>query len=159
MSERLRYLLLAALMLSPYLATASVPVSVKVTVVPVPCVINDGNPIVVDFEEVMTTRIDGKNYRKPVDYTLSCTGMSSVLIKLKVAGTSASFDNTVLGTSVDGLGIEFWQGSNLKLPLNSWINFMYMRPPALWAVPVKQPGMSLKGGEFYAAATMELNYQ
>lgn len=146
-------------MLFSYTSAASVPVSVKVKVVPVPCTINEGNPIIVDFEEVMTTRIDGKNYRKPIEYTLNCTGMTSVLIKLRVVGAGAGFDRTLLGTSVNGLGIEFWQSGNFKVPLNSWLDFMYMKPPTLWAVPVKQQGISLKGGEFYAAATMELHYQ
>ncbi|UTO00473.1 fimbrial protein [Serratia nematodiphila] len=154
-----RGLLLVLLVMLSNAAIASIPVSVKVTVVPVPCVINDGNPILVDFEEVMTTRIDGNNYRKQVDFTLSCSGITSLLVKLKVVGNGAGFDNSLLGTSVEGLGIELQQSNNLKLPLNSWLNFMYMRPPTLWAVPVKQSGVILKGGEFYAVATMELAYQ
>lgn len=39
-----------------------------------PCTVNDNKPIEVDFGDVMTTRIDGSNYRQQVNYTLSCTG-------------------------------------------------------------------------------------
>ncbi|CAI1137703.1 fimbrial protein [Serratia marcescens] len=156
----LRLLLLSVLAVFPPIVTAFTTVNVRVAVVvPPPCVINDGNPILVDFEEVMTTRIDGNNYRKKVNYTLSCTGVTSLLVKLRLVGNGAGFDSTLLGTSVDGLGIELLQGNNIKLPLNGWVNFMYMRPPELWAVPVKRDGAVLKGGVFYAAATMELAYQ
>lgn len=39
---------------------------------PPPCTINGGSPINVDFgNEVMTTRVDGKNYIKDVNYSLN----------------------------------------------------------------------------------------
>lgn len=37
-------------------------------------------------DEVMTTRIDGSNYRRPVNYTLTCNGQSSNALKLQVQG-------------------------------------------------------------------------
>lgn len=133
-------------------------VTVQVTVLEPPCVINDDRPIEVDFGEVMTTRVDGVNYRRPVDYTLLCSKAFSNAIKLQVQGNGASFDRTVLHTNKAGLGIGLRHGDN-KLPVNNWLNFTYPNAPALWAVPVRQSGATLKGGEFTASATLQVAYQ
>lgn len=134
-------------------------VTVKVTVVaPPPCVINDDRPIDVAFGDVMTTRVDGDNYKMPVNYTLSCTDAPSNAMKLQVKGTGAAFDATVLQTNKTGLGIELRQGDS-KLAVNDWLNFTYPNKPELWAVPVKQTGATLTGGEFSAGATMAVDYQ
>ncbi|WP_256814432.1 MULTISPECIES: fimbrial protein [unclassified Serratia (in: enterobacteria)] len=140
-------------------AAPSAMVTVKVTVVaPPPCVINDDRPIEVEFGDVMTTRVDGDNYKMPVNYTLSCTGGTSNAMKLQVKGNGAAFDATVLQTNKTGLGIELRQGDG-KLAVNSWLNFTYPNKPELWAVPVKQAGTTLTGGEFSAGATMAVDYQ
>lgn len=143
----------------PIMAKAVTTVTVKVTVVTPPsCIINDEKPIEVDFGEVMTTRVDGSNYRLPVTYTLNCKDVRSNALKLQVQGTGAAFDGTVLQTNKAGLGIELQQGDT-KLPLNGWLNFTYPNQPELWAVPVKQRGATLTGGEFTAGATMKVDYQ
>ncbi len=140
-------------------AASSATVTVKVTVVaPPPCVINDDRPVEVEFGDVMTTRVDGDNYKMPVNYTLSCTGGTSNAMKLQVKGNGATFDATVLQTNKTGLGIELRQGDG-KLAVNSWLNFTYPNKPELWAVPVKQAGTTLTGGEFSAGATMAVDYQ
>ncbi|EMB2350554.1 fimbrial protein [Serratia marcescens] len=140
-------------------AASSATVTVKVTVVaPPPCVINDDRPVEVEFGDVMTTRVDGDNYKMPVNYTLSCTGGTSNAMKLQVKGNGATFDSTVLQTNKTGLGIELRQGDG-KLAVNSWLNFTYPNKPELWAVPVKQAGTTLTGGEFSAGATMAVDYQ
>ncbi|MGN7975534.1 fimbrial protein [Serratia sp. 22264] len=150
--------LLAALPLLA-LAASTATVTVKVTVVaPPPCVINDDRPIDVEFGDVMTTRVDGDNYKMPVNYTLSCTGAPSNAMKLQVKGTGAAFDATVLQTNKAALGIELRQGDS-KLAVNDWLNFTYPNMPELWAVPVKQTGATLTGGEFSAGATMAVAYQ
>lgn len=150
--------LLSALPLLAW-AAGSATVTVKVTVVaPPPCVINDDRPIEVEFGDVMTTRVDGDNYKMPVNYMLSCPGAPSNAMKLQVKGTGAAFDSTVLQTNKTGLGIELRQGDS-KLAVNGWLNFTYPNKPELWAVPVKQRGATLTGGEFSAGATMEVAYQ
>ncbi|MGB8665546.1 MAG: fimbrial protein [Serratia inhibens] len=149
--------LLAVMPVLAWAATATV--TVKVTVVaPPPCVINGNRPIEVEFGDVMTTRVDGNNYKMPVNYTLSCTGSSSNAMKLQVKGTGAAFNATVLLTNKAGLGIELRQGDT-KLAVNRWLTFSYPNTPTLWAVPVKQAGATLTGGEFSAGATMAVDYQ
>ncbi|MEL5519727.1 fimbrial protein [Serratia bockelmannii] len=157
----LQRMLAGVLAALPMLACAapSATVTVKVTVVaPPPCVINDDRPVEVEFGDVMTTRVDGDNYKMPVNYTLSCTGGTSNAMKLQVKGNGAAFDATVLQTNKTGLGIELRQGDG-KLAVNSWLNFTYPNKPELWAVPVKQAGTTLTGGEFSAGATMAVDYQ
>lgn len=141
------------------LGANSVLVKVKVIVVaPPPCTINSNKVIEVAFGNVMTTRLDGVNYRVPVNYTVSCTGGSRPNIKIQILGSGADFDGTVLRTNRGGLGIELQAGKN-KFPINTWLSFSYPQKPELWAVPVQQPGVSMYDGQFSAAATMTLGYQ
>lgn len=157
--RRAGYSLAALLMAFPLVTQAATTVTVKVTVVaPPPCIINDDRPIVVEFGDVLTTRVDGSNYRLPVNYTLNCKDALSNAMKLQVQGVGAGFDGTVLQTNKAGLGIELQQG-DAKLPVNSWLNFTYPSKPELWVVPVKQNGATLTGGEFTAGATMKVDYQ
>ncbi len=153
------FALSALLLVTPWVVQAVTTVTVKVTVVaPPPCTINDDRPIEVEFGDVMTTRVDGSNYKMPVNYTLSCTEASSNAVKLQVQGNGASFDSTVLKTDKVGLGVQLLQGDS-KLGVNNWLNFTYPNKPELWAVPVKQSGATLTGGEFTAGATMKVAYQ
>lgn len=148
---------------APLMLQAATTVTVKVTVMaPPPCVINDNKTIEVAFGEVMTTRVNGSNYKMPVDYSLSCSGQSNNAMKLQVQGNGAAFDGKVLKTAEKtGLGIQLLQGSggNTRLAVNSWLNFTYPNKPELWAVPVKQSGVTLSGGVFTAAATLKVAYQ
>lgn len=155
--------LVGLLLLSPLVEAApSSTLTVKVTVVaPPPCIINGDRPIEVDFNDVMTTRVDGSTYLTKVEYTLSCpAGAPSKAMKLQVRGTGADFDAKVLKTTQPGLGVQL-QDKDGKMPINTWVPFNYAGStgPELWAVPVKQSGVTLTGGEFTAAATMEVAYQ
>ncbi|CAI2006923.1 Minor fimbrial protein prsF precursor [Serratia fonticola] len=154
-------LLCGMLVTLPQIATGanSTTITLKVTVIqPPPCTINNNQPIEVEFRDVMTTRVDGNNYRMPVDYSLSCTTASTSALKLQVQGNVASFDSEVLETNREGLGIKLLQDSN-KLVINSWLNFTPPNTPKLWAVPVKQNNVTLKAGEFRAGAIMKVDYQ
>lgn len=140
-------------------APSSLTVNVEVELWAPPCTINDNKPIEINFYDVMTTRIDGKNYRTKVDYTLDCKGAPSNFMKLQVQGIGASFDSSVLGVpNFPGLGIELQEG-NKKIAINSWLNFIYPDYPQLWATPVKKSGITLEGGRFETAATMKIDYQ
>ncbi len=124
-----------------------------------PCIINGGRPIEVDFgDEVMTTRIDGANYRRAVNYTLTCSGQSSNGLKLQVQGAASGFDGQLLRTSKDGLGIALLNGGR-RWPVNQWLSFTYPAAPTPEAVPVKSASARLTAGEFTAGATMKVDYQ
>ncbi|MCO7508689.1 fimbrial protein [Serratia fonticola] len=160
MSRKVDCLLIGMLAVLPLMSRAeNILVTIKVTVLaPPPCTINSNRPIEVIFGDVMTTRVDGNNYRMPVNYTLLCTDSAHNAVKLQIQGNGASFDSTLLQTDKAGLGIELQQEGS-KLAVNNWVNFTYPNKPVLWAVPVKQSGSTLTGGEFTASATMKVDYQ
>ncbi|BEL87794.1 exotoxin [Serratia marcescens] len=154
------YLAGASCLLTMGAAQAATTVSVKVTVLaPLPCVLNGNRPIEVNFgDEVLTTRIDGENYRTPVDYEFTCTKPEKNGMRLLLAGTGAGFDGKLLQTSVDGLGIAFLNNRS-RIALNSWQTFTFPDMPTLEAVPVKQANAALPTGEFTASATLRVDYQ
>ncbi|CUZ93809.1 putative minor fimbrial subunit StfE [Serratia marcescens] len=142
-------------------ARSATNITVSVTVLaPLPCVFDGNKPIEVNFgDEVLTTRIDGGNYRMPIAYSLSCSGQGKNAMKLQIAGNGASFNSQLLQTNVNGLGIALLRNGT-RIPLNSWQSFTYSTTlPVLEAVPVRQAGVELPTGEFSASATLRADYQ
>ncbi|HEJ0329746.1 fimbrial protein [Serratia marcescens] len=140
-------------------ANSSTSVTVKVTVVaPPPCVINGDRTIDVDFGNVNTTDVDGQNHLTTVDYTLECESGSSNAMKMAIMGSPTAFDGSALQTNITDFGIAL-KANGMPLTINNWLNFTYPDKPVLQAVPVKRNGVTLKGGEFSAGATMMVNYQ
>ncbi|MEE4411540.1 MULTISPECIES: fimbrial protein [Serratia] len=138
---------------------ANTPVTVSVTVLSPPCVINGGRVIEVDFgNEIIITRIDGSNYIQTVDYSLECKGNSSNAMKLQVQGNATVFEQGALQTSVADLGIAL-KANGAALAVNDWVDFTYPNVPQLQAVPIKRAGATLNGGEFAASATLKVDYQ
>lgn len=125
-----------------------------------PCKINNEQLIEVNFgNELLTTRIDGVNYRKAINYTLDCREASNNSLRLQIQGTVAAFDAQVLSTAGrSNLGIRVMEGGNV-LPVNTWLKFQYPLVPVLSAVPVKQAGSTLAAGSFSAGATLLVEYQ
>ncbi|MDM3379284.1 fimbrial protein [Citrobacter sp. Cb003] len=124
-----------------------------------PCVINENKMIKVNFgSDIMTTRIDGVNYKKPIDFGLDCSQAASNSQKLRIRGDTALFDNSVLYGNKTGLGIAIYNGS-VKLPIDQWVNFTMPNVPSLSAVLVKQNGITLSGGPFSVLASLVVDYQ
>jgi len=145
---------------APLMASAATTVTVKVTVVaPPPCIINGDKAIDVDFgSELLTTKIDGTNYIKTVDYTLECKDNTSNAMKMQVQGSATTFDTSALQTNMKDLGVAL-KANGTALAINNWLNFTYPDKPVLQAVPVKRAGSTLSGGDFVAAATLMVAYQ
>ncbi|MGG1905314.1 fimbrial protein [Enterobacter ludwigii] len=135
-------------------------VTIKVSVIaPLPCVINGDKTIDVDFgSELLTTKIDGVNYLKTVDYSLECKENTSNAMKLQVQGSATSFNRSALQTNMADLGIALTANGS-ALTINDWVNFTYPDKPVLQAVPVKRSGSTLSGGDFSAGATLMVVYQ
>lgn len=125
-----------------------------------PCLVNGGKPVVIDFgNEVMTTRIDGKEYKKPVIFTPDCSEALSPKLKVRISGTPADFDPLALAGGVQsGFGIALYRGSQRYAP-GGWLPFTVPDLPELYAVPVKQDGVTLSGGAFSIMASMVVDYQ
>nr|ELR9566602.1 fimbrial protein [Klebsiella michiganensis] len=126
------------------------------------CVINNNQQIVVDFGEVLTTRIDGANYLTSIVYTLSCTNLIRNTLKINLKGNGASFNSQLFMTDVSGLGIRIYDSAKVEIaPNTGTLNFTYAAnsPPALHAVPVMQANATLPNGAFNGSATMVFSYQ
>lgn len=139
---------------------AQVGVQIRgVIVAPPTCVINGGSTLNVPFgNDLMTTRVDGVNYRRSVPYTVTCTGHTSNGMTLKLQGTSTAFDTATLRTSNSDLGVRlFINGS--AWPLNTTTKFTYPTLPKMEAVPVKKPASTLSAGAFSASATLVVALQ
>ncbi|EJD6498859.1 fimbrial protein [Providencia rettgeri] len=131
-----------------------------VVLAPPPCVINNNQIIKIDFKEVMSTRIDGLAYAKPVNYNIDCSKRPTSQMKMSLIGNPAIFDTTgAVATNIPGLGIGFRYNGN-KLHLNEEIKFVYPNAPQFEAVPVRDLSKPLtQGGAFQAGVTIKLDYQ
>lgn len=134
---------------------ADTSVSIRgVIVAPPSCVVNGGTTLNVPFgDNLMTTRIDGVNYRRTVPYTLTCTNLPHNSMTLKLTGTGAVFDATALATNKADLGIRLYLNGN-RWNLNTPVSFTYPNRPGMEAVPIKKSGSMLSGGAFRAVATL-----
>ncbi|ANF84540.1 exotoxin [Pseudomonas antarctica] len=130
-----------------------------VIIAPPPCVINSGGTLDVPFgNDLLTSRVDGVNYRRDVPYTVTCDSPFNNAMKLELKGTGASFDSRVLLTRKTDLGVKLFV-NGADWPLNTAVNFTHPNFPVVQAVPVKRAGSSLTGGAFDAAATLVVDYQ
>lgn len=130
-----------------------------VIVAPPPCVINGGSTLDVPFgNDLLTSRVDGVNYRRAVPYTVTCNSPANNALTLELKGTAAAFDNRVLMTGKADLGVKLF-ANGADWPLNTVVKFTYPNFPAVQAVPVKRAGSKLTGGAFDAAATLVVDYQ
>lgn len=118
------------------------------------------DPIIVDFGDVLSTRIDGVGYKKTqLVYALNCSAPASNLLKMTLEGLSAGFSGA-LRTNIANLGIAFYRDSaRVNLSSASGLSFTNGSPPNLYAVPIKAAGATLTtGGNFSASATMKIDY-
>ena len=139
---------------------AAVGVDIRVEILaPPPCIINGGNTPNVPFgNDLMTTRIDGVNYRRDVPYTVECEGLPSNAMTISLRGAGAAFDGTSLSTNNRDLGIRFLM-DGVAWPLNNALEFTYPTLPRMEAVLVKKADSTLEGGGFSAAATIVVALQ
>lgn len=159
MSGKRGYAALLLMLSSLSAAAATTNLTIRGNILlPPPCVINGEQTIEVDFtDEVMTTRVDGINYRQPVPYSLECAGSSSNALKMQIQGMEAGFVGA-LQTTIGNLGIALSRDGQ-AMPVNSWLDFSPTDPPKLFATLVKRPGTTLKANPFTAGATMVVDYQ
>jgi type 1 fimbria pilin len=130
-------------------------------VAPPPCTINDDNRINVDFgERVGISKVDGVNYRQPLNYQITCESAennNSALI-LSLNGTAAGFDVQALQSNKGDMGIRIYQ-NDVPFTPNSALAIDLSNPPKLEAVPVKRAGSVLAEGTFDSWATLRVDYQ
>jgi type 1 fimbria pilin len=142
---------------SSYAATT---VNIKITVnAPPPCVVNKNNPVTVEFGNTMiTSKVNGVNYRQEIPFTLECTRNTEKTLRLIINGNPSGFNTEVLKTSKDNLGIALLK-DGVAMPLGSWLDIDYDKLPLLEAVPTAPNTALITAGEFVASATINVEYQ
>ena len=133
-------------------------ISISGTVLAPPaCTVNGGGTVSVDFgTDLLTLDIDGTNFSQRVKYSYDCK-KSNVWLKMRIDGTP--FINTdALDTSKSDLGIAFRANGTL-LRIGQSLAFSSESAPFLIATPVKRSGSVLKGGPFFASATLVIEFQ
>lgn len=139
------------------LATTVQTITVKMMVLAPACNINGGQPINVDFgKDVLIDKIDGSYKKTPLDYTLKCSSAEATF-RMKLEGKPASFDQSLLLTSNDALGVRFLKDGDV-MPVNSSGSFTMPAVPRLEAVLVKDDSTQLNPGPFTATATLMIDY-
>lgn len=144
-------------------APQNITVNIKGRILePAPCTISgtgENGTISVDFgDEVMTTRLDGIYYKKPINYSINCSSQYMNAMMLRVVGASTGFGDGFLQSTVADLGIALTADS-INYPINTFLNFNYPELPMLYAAPIKKSGSVLKGQPFTATAIMQVYYQ
>ncbi|QCP59346.1 fimbrial protein [Pantoea sp. SO10] len=137
-----------------YAQTDTAPLTVMINIIPPECTVNNGQQIDIDFgAQVVTTEIDGINYKQPIPANIDCKGYVNTM-RLKFQGVGSPFDGELLKTSNDALGIRFLRPDGHALPLNNWLDYSFFSVPALNAVLVKDNNQILLPGDFTATAML-----
>ena len=122
------------------------------------CKLNDGREVKVSFGDLVEVgKINGYNYKTPVEWNFHCDSVGKNEMTLQIEGAEADFGQGLLYVR-PGLAIEIRQGDTL-LPLNTPLAFDGSNPPVLTAVPVKNKAAVLTLGAFEATATIKVNYE
>lgn len=128
---------------------------------PPPCIISNTNLIDVDFgERVGIKRVDGVNYRQPLNYQVSCEddGSTNWVLTLSLSGVASVFDAAALQSNKDNLAIRVYINNKPFIP-GSTVKIDLAHLPLLEAVPVKNAGATLIEGAFESWATLRADYE
>ncbi|TQC70245.1 fimbrial protein [Pantoea dispersa] len=124
------------------------------------CVINNNQPITVEFGRVNIDEINGFNYLQPVPFTMNCNEIPSNSMRIQVTGTISSFHPSLLATTKANLGIAFYDPDDYNLAVNnSWYSFTYPDVPKITAAPYKRRNATLTSGDFTATALLVIELQ
>lgn len=131
-------------------------------VTPPECFLNSNQQESVHFGDILLTRIDGNEYKRPVPFELTCINLAKNTLKMTLQGEATAFNsNGALKTDNAKLGVAFFV-NNVRQPINQLINFTYTALPTIEAVPVKNSTANYSdtdGGDFTALATVKVDYQ
>ncbi len=143
------------------IASADVEINFKGKLIEPPnCNINNGEQIDVDFgNKINPSKVNGINYRVPINYQISCDDTSiSLDMVLVFSGEISTFDGEAFQTSKNGLGIRVYQNDEIFIP-NSAVIINPGNPPKLEAAPIKKEGTILTEGPFEGWANLEIHFQ
>lgn len=156
---------LALLLFSAGQATAAplaTTLSGTLVVTPPECILNSNQQQSVNFGDILLTRIDGSNYKRPVPLSLTCTNLAKNALRMTLQGDTTTFNSSgALKTSNGKLGVAFYV-NNTRQAINQSLTMSYTTLPTLEVAPIKDMAASYRdtdGGYFSALATLKVDYQ
>lgn len=129
-----------------------------VIVAPPACRVNDDQPVMVDFEDIVIQQIDGARYARDIPVAITCDTTFKGELNFSLNGTAASFDSSALSTSNSNLGIKLILDGN-PLPLNQWQAINWRAAFKLQGVPIKATNVIPAAGAFTATGTLMVAVQ
>lgn len=123
------------------------------TLYSISCIINNDKPVDILFGNVGVNKVDGVQYTQSIPLSMTCDEGYSGALLLTIAGNESGFDDSAVMTDAPGLAIRIMQGGEV-IQVNKPFIITTGNLPVLTAVPVKDPQITLTGGEFHATATL-----
>ncbi len=154
-------LILLSLLAAPMLpqAATTVNVSIKGTLhMPTTCDLGTST-LEVDFDDILTDKINGANYMKPVPITLTCSNrnpLQSVYVQIKVPAPGTANDRIPIAGVAKGFELQL-KRNNISQPLNTDVKIDTDGTLNLTLTPVNVPAVPYVTGAFTATATVEVN--
>lgn len=143
------------------IAGNSADMSFHGTLVAPPCTISNGQTIEVWFgDNLGVNKIDGNNYRQPVNYTVICEAGYTVngLAIVVDTATPTAFDSSAITTNKSGLGIRVLVDGIPATFAKRIAVSSVAHPPVVQVVPVQDPKVTLTEGAFEATMTLRTDY-
>lgn len=143
-------------------APLATTLSGTLVVTPPECILNSNQQQSIHFGDILLTRIDGSNYKRPVPLSLTCSNLVKNGLKMTLQGDATTFNSSgALKTSNGKVGVAFYV-NNTRQAINQALNISYTALPTLEVAPVKDAAASYRdtdGGYFSALATLKVDYQ
>jgi len=143
-----------------------------IIVVPDKCVINEGEVIAVEFDDIpgRGDLINSRNYSKKIPITVKCqggsfdTGNVNVKLGIQPSGSGlANFNPDYLGTTRNNLGVSLKDKSgNIIVPNHFYFIDHFDNNQGRWeltASPVAKPGSEITEGEYESTASIVAEFQ
>ncbi|ALX77189.1 fimbrial protein [Cronobacter malonaticus] len=153
--------ILGLTVLLPACALCAENMSFHGTLVAPPCKISNGQTIEVTFgNDLGVNKIDGNNYKQPINYTIDCdAGYTANNLAIVVDTTNpALFDSAAVMTDKTGLGIRILVDSQPVTFSQHVAVINPASPPKIEAVPVQDQSITLTEGAFEATMTLRADY-
>lgn len=156
---------------------ATITITSGIITVPDKCIINEGQAIVIPFDDIPGSGVDANNtkYRKPVPIRVECkggsfdTGFLNIKMGIQPAGSGlASFNPDYLGTTGTGLdrsnlGVGLWDKSgNPVLPNHFYDIDNFENNKGNWnltASPIINKGAQVPEGNYESTASVVAEFQ
>lgn len=125
------------------------------------CTINGNNQVDVDFgDDVVIGQIDGTSYKKKqLELRLVCNNLANNALMVTIDGPPAPFNDDLIKTDVEGLGIRLFIYSSSISPRGTSHPFYYGQPLYFSVAPVVQDGVTLSAQPFSGTGTIVFRYQ